>query len=148
MPNLRSLYQFLVLHFYTFILFLLYVSFHLYTAWQLALAGDSTRTRTFLQRERRERLDAWVTAVHAVRRDALKRGYHAADLLSDEDAAYAYGVKRLAVERLPALGYQAKVQGYERVGPIDVPEISPDSRRCDLWNERQDVAYLVKCSVS
>lgn len=156
-----SAVAFLCLHFYTFLLFLVYMSFHLYVTAQLARLFDKNRTRSLYQREKRERLDNWVTAVHAVRRSA-KRALASTTTTNNntdndtgnDDNDYdelmlnsAYGVKRVRHSRLSALGFRPKVMSYQRVAPIVVPEISPDSRRCDLWNERQDVSYLVKCSV-
>lgn len=146
---------FLCLHFYTFLLFLVYMSFHLYVTAQLTRLFDKTRTRSLYQREKRERLDNWVTAVHAVRRSAkraLSSNHRIDDANVDGNSSSslngAYGVKRVRHSRLAALGFRARVKSYQRVAPIVVPEVSPDSRRCDLWNERQDVSFLVKCRVT
>lgn len=126
---------FLILHFYTFIVFVIYLSFHLFTVMQ----RDDGRRVVQPRRQLEERLDDRVKAIHAIHRTALKRKY--------EDAG-SYGVSRVSKDRSRVLGFKRRLLSYQRQAQIYVPEISPNSRRCDLWNERQDVGFLVKCRVS
>lgn len=142
--------SFLTLHFYTFLSLLLLFSFHLFCELQLDQSRDSSRNRTVLSRYLREPLDPYVTAMHAVNRTALKRKYPASgfDRLEESARKKLYGVSRTDPRRLRALGFKPKIRSYERKDVIYVPEISPDSRRCDRWNTAQDVSYLVRCKPS
>lgn len=137
----------IVVHFHVFIVSLILFSFFLFTAIQTTELTDTQKTRRLFARERTQQLDQWVTAVHSIHRSALKRRIPltAADF---EDSKELYGVRPVDPKRAKLLGFQPRLLSYERQAEIYVPEISPDSRRCDLWNTRQDIRYLVKCQVA
>lgn len=137
----------IVIHFYVFIVSLILFSFYLFTAIQTNELTDARKTHRLFSRERTQRLDQWVTAVHSIHRSALKRRIPvaAADF---EDTQELYGVRPVDPKRAKLLGFQPRLLSYERQAETYVPEISPDSRRCDLWNTRQDNRYLVKCQVA
>jgi hypothetical protein len=134
---------FLVLHFYAFITFLLVFSFLMFAENQ----RTEERNLYGITREKREKLDPYVTAVHMAHRSVLKQKlplYDADDPITDS----AFGVTRTSSKRLRSLGFQPKLLSYERKSEIYVPEISPDSKRCDMWNQQNNVRYLVKCKIS
>lgn len=157
--------SFLVLHFYAFITFLVAFSFIMFAELQLS----ERRNLYGIMREKREKLDEWVTAVHLARKSVLKRripvfratetsqsvsnhssvsSKQSISIDSSSESDSAFGVSRTNHKRLRSLGFQPKLLSYERKSEIYVPEISPDSKRCDMWNQFQNVRYLVKCKPS
>lgn len=142
-------YWFILLHFYAFVLFLGLFSFYL----QQPKTDDNNcnvGANVADKSEIYESLDPYVTAVHRLRPLASRyiKRRRLPPNISDDLSRSMYGVTRLNPKRLTALGFSDRVRSYQRQSVIYVPEISKDSRRCDLWSERRDVSYLVKCKIS
>lgn len=138
---------FLLIHVYAFIAFVILLSFYIFAAMNTDVLFDKNRTRSVLKANVVEKLDNFTTVVHTIHRAALKRKVPWPEN-NDEQMRQFYGVQSVDAKRARALGFRSKLLSYERKDQIYIPELSPDSKRCDLWNEQQDVRLLVKCDVS
>lgn len=136
---MQIVFWFLVLHFYTFICFLVYLSFHVQVATLLNDNAEQKRSMVL-----REPLDKNVTAIHVLHRSKRKVCDDDDDEANYKQRAF-YGVQPVPPTRAQTLGFKRRLLSYKRKSQIYVPELSANSRRCDLWNQRQDVRYLVKC---
>lgn len=63
-------------------------------------------------------------------------------------SAGRYGVSFVPAARTATLGYEKRVVGYKRKSVVEVPAVSPDTRRCDAWNTSGDPSKLVKCDMT
>lgn len=144
--------QFLAVHCCVFVVFVLLFSFSLFCRQEIDRVNDRDFVVPYIESERHEKIDDHVSAVHPLDRNLiLKRKRLLAGLDSIDDAAEKaklYGVQRTSPKRRRALGYQAKILRYTRKDVVYVPEISHDSKRCDLWSDYHDISYLTKCSLS
>lgn len=139
---------FLLIHVYAFIAFVLLLSFYIFVAMNQDALFDRNRARSVLKPNIVEQLDNFTSVVHTVHRTALKRKVPWPENDSSDRMRSFYGVKKVDAKRARSLGFRSKLLSYERKEQIYIPEISPDSKRCDLWNEQQDARLLVKCKVA